>query len=114
MQLASKNRFIAAQFSELFKDELWKKIATHTNSLAKYFEQELIKTGNATIAYPVETNMVFMKMRQTQFDKLKSSARFYKWDFQQEEVRFAFSFSNTKKDINSFLKEYKKAMKGIN
>ncbi|MDP4261692.1 MAG: aminotransferase class I/II-fold pyridoxal phosphate-dependent enzyme [Bacteroidota bacterium] len=112
MQLASKNRFIAVQFSELLKDGLWKKIATHTNNLASYFKQELMKTGNAEIAYPVETNMVFMKMGQTQFDKLKSSAHFYRWDFQQEEVRFAFSFSNTKKEINSFFKEYRKAIKG--
>jgi hypothetical protein len=28
-----------------------------------------------------------------------------------EEVRFAFSFSNTKKEIGNFLKEYKKAKK---
>jgi len=110
MQLASKNRFIAAQFIELLKDGLWKEIATHTNNLAKYFERELAKTGKAETAYPVETNMVFIKMGQTPFDQLKTSVRFYRWDIQREEVRFAFSFSNTIGDINSFFKEYKKVM----
>jgi threonine aldolase len=61
MQLASKNRFIAAQFIGLLKDELWKKIAAHTNHLAKYFEKQL--DNEQTIAYPVETNMVFLKMK---------------------------------------------------
>jgi threonine aldolase len=111
LQLASKNRFIAAQFTELLKDGLWRKIATHTNGLAKYFEQELIKTDNTKPAYPVETNMVFMKMKQKQFDKLNSSMNFYSWDYQQEEVRFAFSFSNTRKDVEGFFKEYRKIMK---
>lgn len=111
MQLASKNRFIAVQFSELFKDGLWKKIASHTNSLAGYFKQELIKTGDERTAYPVQTNMVFMKMGQELFDKLKSSVRFYQWDQQKKEVRFAFSFSNTKTDVDSFFKEYRKAIK---
>jgi hypothetical protein len=48
-----------------------------------------------------------------QFDKLKSVANFYRWDTGRDIVRFAFSFSNTNKDIISFLKEYKKAMKEI-
>jgi len=114
MQLASKNRFIAAQFSELFKDELWKEIASHTNNLAKYFEQELIKTTKSAIAYPIETNMVFLKMKQELFNKLISETNFYRWDNDLEEVRFAFSFSNTKKDIERFLKEHKKVMKENN
>jgi threonine aldolase len=111
MQLASKNRFIAAQFNALLKEGLWKKIAQHTNNLTKYFEQEVIKKKLA-IAYPVETNMVFLKMKQDPFNKLKSTANFYRWDNDLEEVRFAFSFSNTKREIIVFLKEYKKVIKG--
>ena len=106
MQLASKNRFIAAQFTELFKDGLWKKIATHTNKLAKYFEQELAKLNSTIAVYPVQTNMLFLKMGKAQFTKLKSVALFYRWNIQQEEVRFAFSFGNSIKEIDSFLKNY--------
>lgn len=113
MQLASKNRFIAAQFSALLKDGLWKIIATRTNSLAKYFEQELIKNNKMAIAYPVETNMVFLKMKQDLFNKLISTSNFHRWGNDLEVVRFVFSFSNTKKDIECFLKEYKKVMKEI-
>lgn len=111
MQLASKNRFIATQFTALLKDELWKTIATHTNNLARYFEQELIKINKTTIAYPVETNMAFLNMKQELFNKLIATTNFYNWGNDSEEARFAFSFSNTKKDIAGFLIEYKKAMK---
>ena len=106
MQLASKNRFIAAQFAELFKDELWKKIATHTNNLAKYFEQELSKLNSTTAVYPVQTNMLFLKMGEAQFNRLNSVALFYRWNIKQEEVRFAFSFGNSFEEINYFLNKY--------
>jgi threonine aldolase len=107
MQLASKNRFIAAQFIELFNDDLWEKIAAHTNSLARYFEKGLGKISESKPVYPVETNMVFMKMGDKQFDTLRSMADFYRWDDALKEVRFAFSFSNTEKEIDKFLGLYK-------
>jgi threonine aldolase len=104
MQLASKNRFIAAQFAALLEDELWKKIAVHTNELAKYFATQLAQKNNQPVLYPVETNTVFMKMKQAQFDQLQSAANFYRWDDEDEEVRFVFSFSNSKKEITTFFK----------
>lgn len=107
MQLASKNRFITVQFSTLLKDGLWKKIATHTNALAKYFGNELNKNGNAAIAYPVETNVVFLKMNKNDFETLQATVNFYRWDDEQNEVRFVFSFSNSKKEVEVLVKEYK-------
>ena len=111
MQLASKNRFIATQFTALLKDGLWKKIASHTNNLARYFEKELIRINKSAIAYPIETNMVFLKMKQELYNKLILTTNFYRWDKEKEEVRFTLSFSNTKNDIIGFLNEYKKAIK---
>ncbi|MGE5108078.1 MAG: threonine aldolase family protein [Sphingobacteriales bacterium] len=111
MQLASKNRFIAAQFIELFRNELWAKIASHTNDLARYFGQSLAKINPSLIAYSIETNMVFMKMSPEIVERLKPIAGFYCWDAEKNEVRFAFSFSNTKKEVRDFLREYKKIVK---
>lgn len=110
MQLASKNRFLAVQFSELFREELWKTIANHTNNLAKYFEQEILKIDPAMILYPVETNMVFMKIDSGLFHKLKPFANFYMWNIEREEARLVFSFSNTKKEIDIFLEKYKEVI----
>jgi threonine aldolase len=110
LQLASKNRFIAAQFAALLEDELWKKIATHTNALARYFEQQLLNVDTALLAHPVETNMVFLKMKPEVVVALQKSAHFYSWNAAQEEVRFVFSFSTTKKDIAVFFKYYLNVM----
>jgi threonine aldolase len=111
MQLASKNRYIAIQFNAILKDNLGLTIASYTNDLAKYFEQEITKINNKAIAYPIQTNMVFLKMKQELYDKLTTSINFYYWDKDLQEARIAFSFSNTKEEINYFIKTYKKAMK---
>lgn len=108
MQLASKNRYIAAQFEELLRNELWKSIADHTNGLAQYFKKRIEKIDGSQVAELVETNMVFMKMKPALFAKLKATANFYMWDKETEIARFAFSFSNTRKEIDIFLKSYKK------
>ena len=111
MQLASKNRYIAVQFYELLQNELWKKIANYSNELAQYFRDELIKIDSSVIAYSVETNTVFMKMKLKTFEKLKASANFYMWDKRKEEARFVFSFGNTKMEIDRFFKFYKNAVR---
>ena len=108
MQLASKNRFIAVQFSALLKDGLWKKIATHTNALAKYFEEELNSTGNTAIAYLVQTNVVFLRMNKNDFEKLRATVNLYRWDDELDEVRFVFSFSNTEKDVEALVKKMRR------
>lgn len=111
MQLASKNRFIAVQFSEIFREELWITITNYTNILAKYFEECIVKTDSSLIAYPVEVNMVFLKMNAELFDKLNPYANFYSWNIEKEETRFVFSFSNTKKEIEIFIKKFKEIIK---
>ncbi len=43
MQLFSKMRFVGAQFIAYFKDDLWRKTATHANKMAKLLEGEILK-----------------------------------------------------------------------
>ena len=113
MQLASKNRFIAAQFSTLFKNDLWKQNAAYTNELAKYFEKGVKKISKAAIVFPVETNAVFMKMTTTLYKYLQNTTHFYRWDEDKQIVRFIFSINNTKKEIDLFLKAYQKGIEKI-
>ncbi len=108
MQLASKNRFIAAQFATLLSNDLWKENAAYTNELAKYFEKGIQKTIGVEITYPVQTNAVFMKMTAAVYKQLQKMANFYLWDENLEMVRFIFSINNTKKEIDLFLKAYRK------
>ena len=41
MQLASKMRFISAQFDALFTGDLWHKNAQHANRMARLLQKEL-------------------------------------------------------------------------
>jgi threonine aldolase len=109
MQLASKNRFIAAQFQAMLKDDLWQKLARHTNELAKRFEQEVTGIPGIRIAHPVQTNSVFLTMSPSLYDKMHQHFHFYYWNDLKSEVRLVFSFDNTVDEILEFvrlLKEY--------
>jgi threonine aldolase len=111
MQLASKNRFIAVQFSAMLQNNLWRRLAEHTNSLAKRFEKEVAGAGAVKVAHPVQTNAVFLTMSQQLYSKMKSHANFYYWNDQKNEIRLVFSFDNTVEEITEFvalLREYAK------
>ena len=41
MQLASKMRFISAQYTAYFRNDLWKKCASHSNAMAEILAEKL-------------------------------------------------------------------------
>jgi threonine aldolase len=103
MQLASKNRFIAVQFTRLFEHGLWMKIADHTNQLAKYFEQQVKPIAQVKVVFPVQSNVVFLKLPKWLYQKLQPHTSFYYWDDQKEYARFVFSFGNTRQEVIEFI-----------
>jgi threonine aldolase len=107
MQLASKNRFVAVQFLTLLKNELWKDIAMHTNSLARVFASMLTESSVIKIIYPVESNAVFVELPPDLQTSLKEKAGFYLWDERKNICRFMFSFDNTMDEIEFFIREAK-------
>jgi threonine aldolase len=102
MQLASKNRFIAAQFQRVLQDDLWHAMATHTNKLAKQFAAEVENIPSVKIAYPVETNALFLNMPKALYDSMQQYANFYFWNEERSEARFIFSFNNTTEEVIEF------------
>ncbi len=105
MQLASKNRFIAVQFQKLLQDNLWQDIAGYTNGLAKIFEKEIAGIPSIKVAYPVETNAVFLNMAKALHEKMQDIASFYYWNEEKNEARLIFSFNNTPEDIRQFIEK---------
>jgi len=104
MQLASKNRFIAAQFSALFHDDFWRQLATRPNDLAKRFENEIAGISWLKIAYPVQTNAMFANMPKENYLKLQEHINFYYWNERRQEARFMFSFDNTDAEVTALVK----------
>lgn len=107
-QLYSKNRFIAAQFISFLENGLNIKLATHSNKMAKYLEQELLNIDAVTISRPVETNAVFAIIEPELCKKFQEKQYFYVWDEESGEVRWMCSFNTRKEDIDLFVNDLKK------
>ncbi|MGZ3832120.1 MAG: threonine aldolase family protein [Mucilaginibacter sp.] len=107
MQLASKNRFIAVQFRALLQSDLWCEIAQHSNQMAKLFESEVAAIPSVTVAYPIETNAVFLNMPMSLHEQLQDVASFYYWNEEKCEARFVFSFNTTAEEIRLFVEKLK-------
>ena len=101
MQLASKMRFIAAQFTALLSDDLWLKNASHANRMAKLLEEKVKGSPVLKIVQRPGQRRVRLSPRPA-IDKLLKNYFFYIWDEDKNEVRWMTSFSTTEMEIENF------------
>lgn len=112
MQLASKMRFIAAQFEALLTNDLWRRSAEHANRMARLLEAEVRKMPQVRIAWPVESNGVFAQIPRFAIQKIKEQYFFYPWIEEQNIVRWMCSFDTTEEDVKEFAKVVGEAVRG--
>jgi len=111
MQLASKMRFISAQFIAYFRNDLWKSNASHANEMARLLESEIRAIGSGiTITQPVQSNGVFVIMPESVAGKVSSSYFFYPWNEVLSEYRLMTSWDTTEDDIKEFIRLLKKEL----
>ncbi len=103
MHLASKMRFLSAQFEALLKDGLWLRNAQHSNRMAQMLKRELSKIPQVKITYKVEANGVFAKLPRRAIAKLQKRYFFYMWDDAQSMVRWMCSWDTTEADVKQFV-----------
>ncbi len=109
MQLASKMRFISAQFLALFEDDLWLRSAAHANAMAAHLRRSLedrIADGSIaglSFSQATESNAVFAVLPPGVADRLRKSFRFYDWNPATGEVRWMCSFDTTEADVDAFV-----------
>src|SRR5215470_14918730 len=111
MQLASKMRFIAAQFEALLTNDLWKRSAEHANRMARVPEAEVRKIPQVRVVWPVEANGVFAQIPQHAMEKIKERYFFYPWIEEECIVRWMCSFDTTEEDISDFVSVVADAVK---
>jgi threonine aldolase len=104
MQLASKMRFIAAQFEALLTNDLWKRSAEHANRMTRVLEAELRKIPQVRIVWKVEANGVFAQIPKHAIEKIKKRYFFYPWIEEEGIVRWMCSFDTTEEDVREFVK----------
>ena len=103
MQLHSKTRFIAAQFSAVLKDNLWLKTASHANRMAQKLANEATKIPGIRITQEVQGNEIFAIIPRDKIQVLQEKCFFYVWDENASEVRWVCSFDTTESDIIEFV-----------
>lgn len=102
IQLASKTRFIAAQFDAMLRHELWRTTANHANAMAQLLYSELSKYPKITVTRPVEANVVFAEMPADWIPQLQQTFPFYVWKESTNEVRLMCAFDTNEADIMAF------------
>ena len=103
MQLASKMRFLAAQFSALLEDQLWLRNARHANDMARRLADGVSDVPGVRLHYPVESNGVFAALDPALVEPLQREWNFYVWEAAGHVVRWMTAFDTTEDDIDAFV-----------
>ncbi|MBE0417087.1 MAG: low specificity L-threonine aldolase [Coriobacteriia bacterium] len=101
-QLASKMRFVAAQFTAMLEDGLWLETAAHANEMASRLAEGLSAIG-VEVTQPVEANEVFAVLPGTVIRPLAERFGFYTWDEARGEVRLVASWDIRPEDIDALV-----------
>jgi threonine aldolase len=112
MQLASKMRFIAAQFEALLTNGLWQRSAEHSNRMARQLEAELRRIPQVRVVWKVDANGVFAQIPRPAVQKIKDRYFFYMWIEEECIVRWMCSFDTTEEDVKEFAKVVAEAVQG--
>jgi threonine aldolase len=101
-QLASKMRFLAAQWVGMLRGGAWLRHAAHANAMAALLAGELAGAPGVTLLHPVEANAVFAAIPPAAAEALRAAGwRFY--DFiGSGGVRFMCAWDVTPDDVRSF------------
>src|SRR5271169_5852797 len=112
MQLASKMRFIAAQFEALLANDLWRHSAEHANRMARLLEKEISGIPGVRVVWKVEANGVFAQIPRHAFEKIRQHYFFYMWMEEESIVRWMCSFDTIEEDVRNFAAVVADAVKG--
>ena len=102
MQLASKMRYMAAQFDALLGGDLWLRCARHANAMAQRLEAAVRDLPHVSITQPVEANAVFAVIAPELTARLQRDWPFYVWNDATGEVRWMTAWDTTPEDVDAF------------
>jgi threonine aldolase len=112
LQLASKMRFLAAQFEALLTDELWRELAANANAMAARLAEAVATVPGAEVTRPVQANAVFVKLPRRAITELLVQFSFYVWDERADEVRWMCSWDTTESDVRRLTDALRAALRG--
>jgi threonine aldolase len=101
-QLASKMRYISAQFVALLEDDLWRANAETANRMAALLAESVRDLPGVRITQSVDANEIFAVLPHEVIEPLQQEFDFYTWDETAGEVRWVTSWDTTREDVERF------------
>ena len=108
MQLASKMRYISAQFEAFLSNDLWLRNAQHANAMAHLLAQKLHHIPQIKITQKVQANAIFIQIPPALIPKIRKYYFFHLFDEKNHIARLMCSFNTTKKDVENFVDTIRK------
>jgi threonine aldolase len=102
-QLASKMRYLAAQYLGLLEDGLWLRNARQANAMARRLADGIRDVPGVEVCQAVESNAVFAVLDPAHISRLQDLWHFYVWDGPAHVVRWMTAFDTTKADVDAFI-----------
>ena len=109
-QLFSKNRFISTQFTALLSNDLWLRMANHSNKMAQLLSSKVKLIPGLQVTQNVDANAIFVIIPVHTIEPLRNIYPFYEWDAQTHEQRWMCSFDTTEEEVNEFVNTLKSLM----
>jgi threonine aldolase len=102
-QLASKMRFVAAQFNAMLEHDLWRANAAHANTMAQRLAGGVTAIDGIELIYPTQANAVFAQLDAAHVAKLQQTWTFHTWNDDDSIVRWMCAFDTAEADVDAFL-----------
>jgi threonine aldolase len=110
MQLASKMRFISAQFEALLEGDLWIENGRRANGMAQVLLASVRELPGVEVVYPVQANSVFARIPADLVEPLQRETFFWPWDERAGVVRWMCAFDTEANDIVRFVEKLSSTM----
>ena len=102
MQLASKMRYVAAQFVALLTDDRWLRYATHANAMAQRLFERVRSIEGVRVTRPVRCNAIFATLDRDAIEAIQRDFFFYVFDEALPEVRWMTHWATAERDVDEF------------
>ncbi|MCV7215443.1 threonine aldolase [Mycobacterium crocinum] len=100
--LASKHRYVSAQFDAMLTDGIWLQAAGHANAMAARLSAGITNLG-LHLSSPTEANEVFVDLPAEALDSVREHFAVHAPDPHKPPVRFVCSWATTEADVEAAL-----------
>ncbi len=109
-QLASKMRFVAAQFEALLEGDLWRRSAAHANRMAARLAERVANLPGVELERPPEANALFVRLPPEVVPPLAARFGFQLWDAERSVVRWMTAWDTGEEEIEELVETLRGAV----